>query len=104
MTTLPKELAVLCQTKLTLVVAVSTGHDPVMATGLVLARISNICNSTRPDRAQVWRLHTAGKDADDPWDHVTTLAARRGLIASALYDQQKLTPDELTSSPLDESG
>src|SRR5438270_13287405 len=32
---LPRELTVLCQTKLTLVVAVAAGHDPIKATGLV---------------------------------------------------------------------
>jgi hypothetical protein len=101
MTRLPRELAVLCQTKLTLVVAVGAGNDPIKATGLVLAHISNICNRTEPDRAQVWRLRTSGKPADDPWDSMTTLAARRGLTAKDLYDREKLTPEQLARSPLD---
>ena len=101
MTALPRELAVLCQTRLTLVVAVGAGHDPVMATGLVLAHISNICNRTRPDRSQVWRLRTVAKDADNPWDHMTKLALRRGTTAQALYDQEKLTAKQLAASPLD---
>ncbi len=48
MLSLPRVLAVLCQTKLTLVVAVAAGHDPIKATGLVFAHISNICERTRP--------------------------------------------------------
>jgi hypothetical protein len=56
---LPRELAVLCQTKLTLVVAEAVGHDPIKATGLVLAHITRICEQTRPDTAQVWRLRRA---------------------------------------------
>jgi hypothetical protein len=51
MLNLPRELAVLCQTKLTLVVAVAAGHDPIKATGLVFAHISNICSRTGPDTA-----------------------------------------------------
>jgi hypothetical protein len=47
MLNLPRELAVLCQTKLTLVVAVEAGHDPIKATGLVLAHLSNVCRRTR---------------------------------------------------------
>ena len=104
MTTLPRELAVLCQTRLTLVVAVGAGHDPVMATGLVLAQISNICNRTRRDRSQVWRLRTVGKAADDPWDHMAKLALRRGTTAQALYAQEKLTDEQLVSSPLESDG
>ena len=100
MTSLPRELAVLCQTKLTLVVAMGAGHDPIKATGLVLAHISNICSRTQPDRPQVWRLSTSGKPADDPWDYMTRLAARRGTSAQRLYEREKLTPDELARSPL----
>jgi hypothetical protein len=102
MTSLPRELAVLCQTKLTLVVAVGAGHDPIMATGLVLAHISNICNRTRRDRAQVWRLRTVGNPADDPWKYLTRLAERRGSTAQQLYAQEKLSPEELARSPLAE--
>ena len=100
MTRLPRELAVLCQTKLTLVVAVGAGHDPIMATGLVLAHISNICRRTNPDAAQIWKLRTAAKDADDPWEAMTSLATRRGTTAIELYDDVKLSPEELAQSPL----
>lgn len=62
MLSLPKELALLCQTKLTLVVAEAVGHDPIKATGLILAHIGRICDQTRPDRAQVAAAdeHAAG--------------------------------------------
>src|SRR5437588_890465 len=59
MLSLPRDLSVLCQTKLTLVVAVAAGHDPIKATGLVFAHISNICARTRADTAQGWRLASA---------------------------------------------
>jgi len=100
MTRLPRELAVLCQTKLTLVVAVGAGHDPIQATGLVLAHISNICKRTLDDQAQVWRLRTTARTADDPWETMGRLAARRGVSAQQLYDREKLSASELARSPL----
>jgi hypothetical protein len=47
---LPRELAVLCQTKLTLVVTIAAGHDPIKATGLLLAHLSVVCE-TDPARS-----------------------------------------------------
>jgi hypothetical protein len=64
MLSLPRELAVLCQTKLTLVVAEAVGQDPIKATGLVLAHISRICEQTRPETPQVWRRRTSTKPAE----------------------------------------
>ena len=52
MATLPRELAALMQTCLTLVVAAESGHDPVKATGLLLAYLPGICNRTGDSRWQ----------------------------------------------------
>jgi len=100
MLNLPRELAVLCQTKLTLVVAVAAGHDPIKATGLVLAHISNVCQRTRTDRAQVWRLATVGRDADNPWDYLDRAARRRGDTANAAFARERLSEQALGRSPL----
>ena len=101
MLSLPRELAVLCQTKLTLVVAEAVGHDPIKATGLVLAHIGRICEQTRADAAQVWRLSTSTKPAEDPWDFFTRLGERKGTSAQALYASERLTNKQLRQSPLD---
>lgn len=98
---LPRELAVLCQTNLTLVVAEAVGHDPIKATGLVLAHISRICEQTRVDTAQVWRLRTSTKPAESPWDFLTRVAARRGSPAQELFASERLTRHQLRHSPLD---
>lgn len=95
MLSLPKELAVLCQTRLTLIVAESSGHDPIRATGLVLAHIEGICKKTRPDVAQYWRLRTSTQNHDAPWDRLSTVARRQGTTAPALYEQFKLSEEEL---------
>ncbi len=100
MLSLPRELAVLCQTKLTLVVAVAAGHDPIKATGLVFAHISNICTRTRPDAAQVWRLATTARPADDPWEYLGRAARRRGETAQQAFRRERLSADALTRSPL----
>ena len=97
---LPKELAVLCQTKLTLVVVVAAGHDPIKATGLLLAHLSAVCEQTRPDRPQVWTLATTRKAPDDAWDYVSRAAERHDTTAQALYRRERLTADELSSDLL----
>lgn len=100
MLSLPRELSVLLQTKLTLVVAAASGHDPLRATGLVLTYLPWIAVHTQRDAAQVWVLRSGNKPHEDPWDWMTRLAERRGTTAAALYDQEKLSADELASDPL----
>lgn len=100
MLTLPRELAVLMQTKLTLVVAWAAGHDPLKATGLVLTYLPWIAQHTRPDEAQVWVLRAGNKPADDPWDNLEKVAKAQGTAASVLYESEKLTPEELALDPL----
>jgi hypothetical protein len=100
MLNLPRELSVLCQTKLTLVVAFAAGHDPIKATGLVFAHISNICTRTQPGEAQVWRLATTSRPADDPWDYLGRAARRRGETAQQAFRRERLSDEALRSSPL----
>jgi hypothetical protein len=96
---LPRELAVLMQTKLTLVAATKSGHDPLRATGLLLTHLPFICRNLR-DTAQVWVLRATQKAHDDPWSFFTKLAERRSLEASILYESEKLSEAELHSDPL----
>ena len=91
MLSLPRELAVLMQTRLTLVVAHAAGHDPLKATGLVLTYLPWIAAHTRSDEAQFWVLRAANKPAEDPWKHLQKVASRKGTTAAALYDAEKLT-------------
>jgi hypothetical protein len=100
MLSLPRELSVLMQTKLTLVVADASGHDPLKATGLVLTYLPWIAAHTQRDIAQVWVLRSGNKPYEDPWDWMTKLAGRRGTTANALYAEEKLAADELAHDPL----
>ncbi len=100
MLSLPRELAVLMQTRLTLVVAHAAGHDPLKATGLVLTYLPWIAGQSRPNEAQVWVLRAANRPAEDPWAHMEKVASRKGTTARALYDAEKLTNAELARNPL----
>ncbi len=97
---LPKELAVLLQTKLTLVVADAAGHDPLKATGLVLTHIEGIARRSRLDTAQLWQLRSALRGHNDPWQRLNQIAERREVSASELYDEVKLSEEELRRDPL----
>ena len=100
MLALPRELSVLLQTRLTLVVAHAAGHDPLKATGLVLAYLPWIAAHTHPDRAQLWVLRTRNRPPQDPWEHLAKIAARSGGSADALYRTERLTSAELARNPL----
>ncbi len=96
---LPKELAVICQTKLTLVVAIGAGHDPIKATGLLLAHLGSIAQATDPDAAQIWTLRTVARRPEDPWDHLTRAAENQGIQARTLYHRERLSPVALSAPP-----
>lgn len=89
---LPKELAVLLQTKLTLVVAEESGHDPVKASGLVLP---GICKRTDPGKAQLWLLRAAQGAGKKPWEQLRSVAERSGADVSETYEAEKLSAQEL---------
>jgi hypothetical protein len=100
MLALPRELAVLMQTKLTLVVAKESGHDPIKATGLLLAYLPGICQRTETDKAQLWTLRAAQRSADDPWDSFERVARQRGTTAAKLYATNRLGSDAIQLDPL----
>lgn len=101
MLNLPRELAALMQTKLTLVVCRAAGHDPVRATGLLLTNLSTICDQTRPDLAQLWSLGGGRKrPPDDPWDHFSRAADKRNMTAGELRSEEWLSPEDLVRNPL----
>ncbi len=86
-----RELAVLIQTKLTLVVADAAGDDPIKATGLVLAYLPWIAKRKHGHQAQVWLLRTAPRPAEDPWDRLKRIAQQQGETdPKALYARHKI--------------
>lgn len=96
----PRELAVLIQTRLTLVVALASGHDPVKASGLLFAYLAGICKRTDPSRPQVWRLNAVDRAADDAWSILRQVAEHQNREATALWEEARLGDAEFAIDPL----
>jgi hypothetical protein len=94
------ELAALIQTKLTLVVAVAAGHNPVKASGLLFAYLAGICQRTTSDRAQVWRLNAANRPPEEPWDFLKRFAEHNDRSADDVWTEFKLSATGLARDPL----
>jgi hypothetical protein len=94
------ELATLIQTKLTLVVAVASGHNPVKASGLLFAYLSGICQRTTPERAQVWRLNAVNRPHEEPWEFLKRFAEHNGRSADEAWAEFKLSADAIARNPL----
>jgi hypothetical protein len=96
----PELAALLLQTKLTLVVAMEAGHNPVKASGLLFAYLAGICGRTRPDRAQVWRLNAANRAHEDPWDCLVRFAEHNSRSTEDVWAEFKLSPADVARDPL----
>ena len=94
------ELATLIQTKLTLVVAVASGHNPVKASGLLFAYLAGICQRTTSERAQVWRLNAANRPPEEPWDFLKRFAEHNDRSAEDVWTEFKLSATGLARDPL----
>ena len=95
-----QELAALIQTKLTLVVAMASGDNPVKASGLLFAYLEGICKRTRPEVTQVWTLTAADRAHREPWDFLKRFADHNNRDVGEVWDEFKLTPEELAHDPL----
>jgi len=94
---LEKEMTVLSQTNLTLVVAKGEGDSPIRAVGLLLCHLNHICHHTRPDRAQVWLLRVAQKNYDEPRTYLERIASKKGTTVEAIVRTHKLKARDLRS-------
>lgn len=100
MLALPRELAVLHQTRLTVVVAKKAGNDPLRATGLVLTHLPQICKVTDRKKAQVWVLNATSKNPEKAWEFLARIAERKGLKAPDYFQEHRLAEDALAENPL----
>jgi hypothetical protein len=100
MLNLPREMAVLRQTNLTLVVAQDAGHDPIRATGLLFTHLGYICTHTTHDDPQIWLLTASNRPARDAWEYLERIADHRSVDADELWRESRLTQAELNEDPL----
>lgn len=102
MLSLPRELAVIHQTKLTLVAIEQAGHDPVRAAGLLLVHLPTICRKSVRSTGQIWRLSAQNKNHDDPWEELKRVAHHRKTSVDHLFRENRLSRLELRRDPLQE--
>ena len=99
---LPKELAVIHQTMLTVVAVEDAGHDPIRAAGLLLVHLPMICKKTVRTTGQIWRLSAKDKNHEDPWDQLVNIAKHQNTSPQALFLANRLSPQALRQNPLTE--
>lgn len=94
------ELAALIQTRLSLVVAIESGHNPVKASGLLFAYLGGISTRTRPDKPQVWTLNALNHLHREPWTFLERFADHNNRTTDDVWTEFKLTPEQLADNPL----
>lgn len=100
MLSLPREMSVVHQTNLTLVVVERAGDDPIRAAGLLLVHLSHICKNTVRSRGQIWKLNSQNKSPESPWDELNRIAKHSNENAQLLFQRNKLTKKALDENPL----
>jgi hypothetical protein len=100
MLNLARELEVVRRTNLTLVVVRAAGHDPIKATGLLLAHLDYVVAQTSPARAQVWDLAARNRPAHDPYDLIARIAVHQNRDPESVRRQARLTQAEFRHDPL----
>jgi hypothetical protein len=100
---LPREVSVIHQTRLTVVVVEDAGHDPIRGAGLMLVHLPTICRKTVRTVGQIWRLSAANKNHEDPWDELLKIARHLNMSPQDLYQAARLSAQELGSNPLDDA-
>jgi hypothetical protein len=94
------ELAALIQTRLTLVVVLESGHNPVKASGLLFAHLEGICKRTDPNTPQVWPLRAVNRSHHEPWESLQRFAQHNNRSAEDVWRQYRLSADALARDPL----
>jgi hypothetical protein len=95
MLALPREMTVLSQTGLTLVVSKGEGHNPIRAVGTLLCHIPFVCHHTRPGHAQIWNLRMSQKNHEEVGDYLEKIAQRTGVTVGELLSAHRLAANAL---------
>jgi hypothetical protein len=93
----PKEMVVLHQVGLTLVVAKSKGHNPVKATAVLLAHIENVARASKRGQPQIWTLQIGQTPAPKrAIDFLGSISKRQSVSIDELVHQHQLPDGELS--------
>jgi len=96
----PSEIAAVVKTKSVVFAVEGVGDDPLRATGAVLLELPAAAKRVRPGRAQVFRVHPRAPQPVDAWEYFREAAERRRVDASLLYEEARVTDEELKMSVL----
>lgn len=88
----PKEMVVLRQTRLTLVVFRGTNNDPFVAAGLMMIHAPQIVRQLDRRRAQLWVLNKPSAAPDNLWTRIGELARHQSLSGETLIRRERIGP------------
>ena len=94
----PPEIAAILKAKIAVFAVEGLGDDPLRATGSVLQHLPAVLKRVTPGKAQVFL--TGKPRAPQPeaaWQYFEEAARRRQTEASDLYEQVKVTDEELAT-------
>lgn len=91
---LPETVAVVEQTGLSVVVCAGAGHDPIMASGLLLAHLPHVAKRHRKGSPQIWTFKAVDTGPIPLAKHKESLTRRSGVQVDEfrLSDAQLRTP------------
>ncbi len=97
----PREVAALVKARITLLAVEGLGDDPLRATGAVMLHLPHVAKRVVPGQAQVFRVSPRAPSPEEAWKYFAEAARRRGEDVTALYDQVKVSDEELRRPLLD---
>lgn len=92
----PYELAGIMKARMKVFAIEAVGDDPLRGTGAVLLDLSGALRRSTPNRAEVFWSRPRNPDSKAPWDLFKQAAAHQHTDASLLYEDVKVTTEELT--------
>jgi len=100
---LPKEMAVVHQTHLTVVAIEAAGNNPLRAAGQLLIHATHIEKAYRADAAQVFKISPPRlRPPERAWDCLGTISARQEKSVAQVFREYRLTDDELYRDVLED--
>lgn len=95
--TVPTELAAILKTKIGFFCIEGTGDDPVRAAGALLLDLPGVLKDFRPAVGAIYHLRPRRPRAAKGWDLLEKAAEHRDRTAADLYEEVKVTDEELAS-------
>jgi len=96
----PAEIAAVIKTKLVVFAVEGVGDDPLRATGALLLDLPPVVRRMRPGNAQVFRVRPRDPQPEDAWKYFQQAAGRRNIPPGELYEEVKVTDEELAEPVL----